>query len=117
MAGDALRKVQPGQRLEITAEAYNAFLDAALAIRQHKRFGTEASPFFRQSGIIKVKNASGADQGRFAILGLDYPIIRPADHLDEFKRQVTFKGLSPIRNFTKANLPSFWNRSPPARSA
>ncbi len=52
MAGDAFKKVQPGQRLEITAEAYNAFLDAA---REHKQFGTEASQFFRQSGIVKVK--------------------------------------------------------------
>jgi hypothetical protein len=28
MPGDAFKKVQPGQRLEITAETFNAFLDA-----------------------------------------------------------------------------------------
>lgn len=43
MAGDAFKKVQPGQRLEITAEAFNAFLDAARAVREHQQFGTEAS--------------------------------------------------------------------------
>ncbi|MCS6977253.1 MAG: hypothetical protein NZM31_09645, partial [Gemmatales bacterium] len=72
---------------------------AALAVRQHKQFGTEASPFFRQSGIVKVKNASGADQGRFAILGLTEPIVVPPDNLDEFKRQVTFEGIIPNRKF------------------
>ncbi len=55
MSGDAFKKVQPGQRLEITAEVYNVFIDAALAVREHKQFGTEASPFFRQSGVVKVK--------------------------------------------------------------
>jgi hypothetical protein len=98
MAGDAFKKVQPGQRLEITAEAYNAFLDAARAVREHKQFGTEASPFFRQSGIVKVKNASGSDQARFAVLGLTTPLILPADNLDEFKRQVTFQGVVPVPN-------------------
>lgn len=85
MPGDAFKKVQPGQRLQITAEAYNAFIDAALSVREHKQFGTEASPFFRQSGLVKVKNASSSGQARFAILGLDSPIIQPADNLDEFK--------------------------------
>ncbi len=98
MAGDAFKKVQPGQRLEIPAEAYNAFLDAARAVREHKQFGTEASPFFRQSGLVKVKNASGSDQARFAILGLASPIIPPGDNETEFKRQVTFQGVIPVQH-------------------
>ena len=104
MAGDAFKKVQPGQRLEITAEAFNAFLDAARAVREHKQFGTDASQFFRQSGIVKLKNASGADQGRFAVLGLSEPIILPADNLDEFKRQVTFEGVVPVKNVHKGKF-------------
>jgi hypothetical protein len=68
MAGDAFRMVQPGQRLEITAETFNAFLDAARAVREHKMFGTDALQFFWQSGIAKVKNVSGSDQARFAVL-------------------------------------------------
>jgi hypothetical protein len=104
MAGDAFKKVQPGQRLEITAEAFNAFLDAARAAREHKQFGTEASQFFRQSGIVKVRNASGADRGRFAVLGLTEPIILPADNLSEFKRQVTFEGVVPVKNDHKGKF-------------
>lgn len=61
MTGDDFKKIRPGQLLEITAEAYNAFIDATLAVREHKQFGTEASPFFCQSGVGKVKNTSGAD--------------------------------------------------------
>jgi hypothetical protein len=41
MAGDAFKKVQPGQRLKITAEAFNAFVDAARAVREHTGFDTE----------------------------------------------------------------------------
>ncbi len=104
MAGDAFKKVQPGQRLEVTAEAFNAFLDAARAVREHKVFGTDASQFFRQSGIVKVKNTSGADQGRFAVLGVTEPIILPADNLDEFKRQVTFEGTVPVKNVHKGKF-------------
>jgi len=104
MAGDAFKKVQPGQRLEITAEAFNAFLDAARAAREHKQFGTEASQFFRQSGIVKVKNASGADRGRFAVLGLSEPIILPAANETEFKRQVTFEGVVPAKNDHKGKF-------------
>jgi hypothetical protein len=104
MAGDAFKKVQPGQRLEITAEAFNAFLDAARAVREHKVFGTEASQFFRQSGIVKVKNASGADRGRFAVLGLTEPIVLPADNPAEFKRQVTFEGVVPAKNEHKGKF-------------
>jgi hypothetical protein len=80
------------------------FLDAARAVREHKQFGTEASQFFRQSGIVKVKNASGADRGRFAVLGLTEPIILPADNPAEFKRQVTFEGVVPAKNVHKGKF-------------
>lgn len=96
--GDAFKKVQAGQRIAISAEAYNAFIDAAQAVREHKQFGIEASQFFRQSGIVKLKNASGADQARFAVLGLSEPIILPSANEIEFKRQVTFEGVVPAKN-------------------
>ena len=56
--GDAFKKVQAGQRIAISAEAYNAFIDAAQAVREHKQFGTEASQFFRQSGIVSQKKGT-----------------------------------------------------------
>jgi hypothetical protein len=108
MAGDAFKKVQPGQRLEITAEAYNAFLDAARAVREHKQFGAEASQFFRQSGIVKVKNVSGSDQARFAVLGLNQPIVLPTANQNEFQRQVALEGTVPVQNLHQGRFAVLW---------
>ena len=95
MPGDPFKKVQPGQRLEISAAAYNAFIDAARAVRQHKVGGAEASPFLRQTGIVLVKNATGAAQDLFAVLGLDGPVISPTANESEFVRQVALNGVVP----------------------
>jgi hypothetical protein len=108
MAGDAFRKVQPGQRLEITAEAYNAFVDAALAVREQKQFGAEASQFFRQSGIIKIKNASGSDQARFAVLALTKPIVLPTANQNEFQRQVALEATVPKEHTHRGRLAVLW---------
>lgn len=42
MAGDPLKKVQAGDRLNIPAEAYNAFIDAARASRSQQLLGADA---------------------------------------------------------------------------
>jgi hypothetical protein len=96
--GDAFKKVQTGQRLTIPAEAYNAFIDTALAARGRQQFGADASPFFRQSGIAKVKNLTGAHRERFAIVGLGNPLILPSENEEEFKRQIAFDGLPPSQS-------------------
>src|SRR5262245_33279489 len=94
--GDAFRKVQAGQRLEISADAYNAFIDAALDFRRRQsEAGAEVGGEPRQSGVIKVRNRSGAARERFDVLGIDGPIIRPEDNLDEFKNQVALDGVTP----------------------
>ena len=96
MPGDPLKKVQAGERLEITAEAWNAFLDAVRWVRQqqHSR-DQEAGAEFRQTGIVKVRNQSGADRERFDILGVADPIIQPADNAQEFKNRVALEGVVP----------------------
>ena len=96
MPGDPLKKVQAGQRLKVPAEAWNAFLDAVRWVRnqQHSR-DQEANAEFRQTGIVQVKNLSGADRERFDILGANAPIILPTDNLQEFKNRVTLSGVVP----------------------
>ena len=83
---DHLKKVKTGDSLVIPAQTFNTFIDAArdFRARQQGRAQT-AQPGFRSSGIILVKNASGADQNRFAILGIDSPIITPTDNEDGIK--------------------------------
>lgn len=91
--GDAFKKVQAGQRIAITAEAYNAFLDASRYVRarQHNN-ESESGEEFRQTGIVKVRNITGEDQPRYRVLALQDQIIGPADNLREFKNRVNFDG-------------------------
>ncbi len=91
--GDPLQKVQAGQRLEIPAAAYNAFVDAVRADRQRRHdVRQETDREARQTGIIRVGNDSGASLDRYSVLALRDPIINPSDNLAEFKNQVAFAG-------------------------
>ena len=91
-----MQKVQSGQPLRIPAETFNAFLDAAQDFRNRQQARSrDPQPTFRQSGIVKVKNASGEDRGRFDILGIDRPIFTPTDNLDTFQNDVLLVGVVP----------------------
>jgi len=92
----SLRKVRSGQKLSIPAAAYNTFIDAAVDFR-HRTSGIEqkAEPSIRQSGIVLVRNDSGSDQNRLAVLGIDSPIIGPASNEDEFKNRVALSCVTP----------------------
>ena len=100
--GDSFRKVQTGHKLRIPAAAYNAFIDAAHDLRDRQlNQGRTPQPAHRVSGVVLLKNASGADQDRFAVLGIDAPIILPGDsesggHEEEFKRQVALSCVVPV---------------------
>ena len=91
-----LKKVRPGDPLEIPAAAFNTFIDVARAhlARQHAR-GRDAWRAFQQTGIVLVKNASGSDVGQYGVLGIDGPIITAADNEDEFRTRVALKGVTP----------------------
>jgi hypothetical protein len=97
MAGDTLRHVRPGQPLSIPAAAYNAFVDAAFAYRQ-TQVAINAGPvplLPAEQTAVFVKNDSGGDVPRFGVLGLDAPLISPADNELEFAARVTFRGVLP----------------------
>lgn len=94
--GDSFKKVQPGDKLRIPAAAYNAFIDSALDLRSRQQNqGRTPQASYRTSGLVLVKNASGADQERFAVLGVDAPIYTPEDNLDSFKNKVALVGVVP----------------------
>lgn len=92
MAGDAFKKVLAGQKLQIPAAAYNAFLEQARPAKAE--FGAEARGS-RGWPWVRVKNTSGAARARFSILGIDTPIVTPTANLGEFKRGVALKGITP----------------------
>ncbi|MBE7465508.1 MAG: hypothetical protein HS116_18680 [Planctomycetes bacterium] len=93
---DPLQKVAPGAPLRIPATAYNAFVDAALDYRSRARSVASEPPFKdTRNGIVYVRNDSGEDLERFAVLGLDDLVITPADNLLEFKNRVVLSGVIP----------------------
>ena len=102
--GDPLKKTQPGQRLEIPAEAYNAFIDAARHVRdQRHNVGQDLLEPPRQSGIIKVRNRSGAPRERFDVLMLHEPIVSPTANEQQFKNSVALDGYSPSEQATPSD--------------
>ncbi len=89
---DPYRKVSPGEQVNFSAPAWNAFVDAAKAEQQKKldAIGGQATTF-RDACIIRVKNGSDRDLSRFNVLGLGSPIFTPEDSLDSFLQEVTFR--------------------------
>jgi len=94
--GDHLKKAQSGQPLRIPAQTFNSFIDAArdFQLRQQSQT-TDSSRSFRQTGIVLVRNDSGADRERFQVLGIDGPAISPDDNLEEFQNRAVLKGKTP----------------------
>ena len=89
MAGDPLKKVQAGDKLEIPAQTFNTMIDAAQDfLRRQRSISQEPPQSFRQASIVLVRNNSGTDRSRGEILGITSPIISPTDNLNEFKKRV-----------------------------
>lgn len=94
--GDTFKKVQSGDPLRIPAETFNTFIDAARDFKARRQSRTRESQVeFRQTGIIPVKNNSGADRERFDVVGIDRPIFTPNDSLTSFQNQVSLVGVTP----------------------
>jgi hypothetical protein len=92
----ALRKVRSGDPLVIPAAAYNAFIDAALDFRQRTaHLGQGAQPSFPQASIVLVRNDSGSNQNRMAVLGVEAPIIDPSANEEEFRNRVALACVTP----------------------
>lgn len=95
MAGDAFRKVRSGEPLAIPAEAYNAFVDAARANREGRGGVGDTIRSVRQAGVVGVLNATGEPRARFDVVGIDGPVLDPADHEDAFAERVALRGVVP----------------------
>jgi len=95
--GDNMRKVQRGDPLRIPADAYNAFIDTARAYRanQHDVDGASEQGERFNSGVVLVRNESGAARERFDVLTIDGPVFDPNEATDSFKNRVVLKGKTP----------------------
>jgi len=94
--GDPFRKVLPGQSVRLPAAAWNAFIDAALA---YKRAAQDLLARTRRSaartGIVQIKNDSGAARGRFEVLGIDDVVPDPDQNADAFSNGPALVGSTP----------------------
>lgn len=93
-----LQHVQRGDPLRIPSGDWNKIVDATRAFYQQQAGLGATAPAAvggRQASVVMVKNASDADQERFAVLGVDGPVILPEDNEDEFKRQVALSCVVP----------------------
>lgn len=71
MTGDAMRRVTRGDRLEISAAAWNEVREATAALRG-RRFdlGTDDRRAIWDTGIVLAQNETGADLQRTDVVGL-----------------------------------------------
>jgi hypothetical protein len=91
-----LNKVKRGDPLTIPASTFNTFVDAARDFQQRQRSAQRTTQRDQlDTGIILIRNESGAERERFDVLGIAGPIIEPVDNADEFKQRVALKGVVP----------------------
>lgn len=90
--GDPFRKVLAGDKLRIPAEAYNGFIDAALA---HKNGGLSPRALtseFGKEGLIKIVNETGVDLDKYGIATIYGPLFSTANGgIERFKKQPVFR--------------------------
>ena len=49
----------------------------------------------RSSALVRVRNGTGADLDRFAVVGLSAPVFEPSDSEDAYLREVAFAAVTP----------------------
>ena len=92
----SVTRVRAGERIVFRASDWNAMADAADAHRlQRMPAGADTGRELLPSGLVLVKNASGADVGRFGVLGIDSVVVSPADNLAEFQSRVALSCVAP----------------------
>lgn len=92
---DKFQSVQPGQKIRIDAGAMNAMLAAAKAHEQSKFNKQVPGSNDPDPSRVRIKNDSGEDLDRFAVVKLTGPLIAPGDNLTEFQRHIGFAGEIP----------------------
>src|SRR6185369_11693925 len=95
---DPLKKVSAGEKLQIRADTFNHFVDAAQDyIRRRGSGNKSASDAPVDQTVILVRNNTGASVNRFGILGLNStaPLIDPSASAlaqTNFQEQIAIEG-------------------------
>jgi hypothetical protein len=91
------KKVKSGDKLNIPAKTYNAFIDAAQANKARNNF-LSASNKNSDSRKVLVQNNSGGNLDKFSVLGIDSPYITPTENETDFQERITIVGVTPTED-------------------
>lgn len=89
-----MKKVKPGESLNIPASAYNAFVDAAIA-NQNRINQTTQNKFIGNKNLILIKNNTGGVLSRLDVVGIGEPLYDPAIQPLDFTDDIIFLGEAP----------------------
>lgn len=91
-----VNRVSPGQKVSRSAAVENALRAAAESfLLTGGGAASDRGLQARSTGIIRIKNTTDGDLPRFAIVGIDAPLVTPTDSVSKFKSAVSFKGVVP----------------------
>lgn len=98
-----LEKVKPGDQLEIRADTWNTFVEAAQHYLENKLPVSTSDPSqrLRPRLILPVRNDSGVDRNRGDVLEISDVFPQPADNLDAFHENPGLRGIIPSGDPTK----------------
>lgn len=92
----APQKVRAGETWQPSASDHNAFVGAWQYVQRMLRSGgARVGRNAWGTGIVSMRNSSGADRDRFDVLGIDAPTITPSDNLAQFQGQICLDGVTP----------------------
>lgn len=86
-----MQKVTSGQPLKIRAETFNSMIDAANYVK-NIRTGNSVNFQKTNSGLILIRNDSGADVAIRRVLGLGDTVADPTAAEDQFCEYIAFEG-------------------------
>lgn len=91
-----MRKVRPGERLDLPAATFNTFIDVAKDFRERQAAqARNRQPERLPSGVILVRNDTGTDLPRFSVVEVDQPVIAPGDNEAQFLERIAMTGIVP----------------------
>lgn len=94
---DPYRKLNPGDQLKaIPAVFWNKLVDLIRWYDQRVLASSTGGDFLpRRTSMLKIKNNSGTDLGRFGVLGIDSFLFGRDANVPEFNREAALKGSTP----------------------
>ncbi|AQT67955.1 hypothetical protein STSP2_01107 [Anaerohalosphaera lusitana] len=90
-----MRKVKSGEPLNIPAQTYNTFIDAAQDYKSRQLNTEGTARLTPENQFILVKNETNQTCPRFSVVGINGPVIEPGADIDGFVNSIALKGELP----------------------